>query len=127
MFDGDTELTFRSLRTGDLGSVTARQAVLYADEYGWNQDYEALVAQILARFHEAFDPKADDAWIAEADGQMVGSIFLVQSDKPGVAKLRLLYVEPDARGMGVGQRLVDTCINRARLAMSVSTCGRSPP
>lgn len=114
VFDADTELTLRSLRAGDLGSVTARQAMLYAKEYGWNQDYEALVAQILAQFHNAFDPKADDAWIAEADGQMVGSIFLVRSDEPAVAKLRLLYVEPDARGMGVGQRLVTTCVNRAR-------------
>lgn len=110
----DVGLALRDLRPGDLGFVTARQAMLYAEEYGWNRDYEALVARILADFHQAFDPQRDDAWIAEASGRMVGSIFLVRADEPGAAKLRLLYVEPDARGMGVGQRLVEACIARAR-------------
>lgn len=114
-FEGaEPEVRLRSLRPGDLGLVAARQAILYSSEYGWNGDYEALAARILADFHQAFDPRKDDAWIAEVSGRMVGSIFLVRGEEPGVAKLRLLYVEPDARGMGVGQRLVTTCIARAR-------------
>lgn len=104
----------RALRAGDLGMVTARQALLYALEYGWNADYEALVARILADFHASFDPTCEAAWIADLDGEMVGSIFLVAGDEPGVGKLRLLYVEPQARGAGVGKLLVRTCIEKAR-------------
>lgn len=104
----------RGLKPGDLGLVIARQAILYAEEYGWNGDYEALVARILADFHQSFDPARDAAWIAEMDGRMAGSIFLVHGDEPGVGKLRLLYVEHDARGAGVGQMLVAACIDRAR-------------
>jgi DNA-binding MarR family transcriptional regulator/GNAT superfamily N-acetyltransferase len=104
----------RGLESGDLGMVAARQGVIYAREYGWGADHEALVAEIAAKFHQDFDPARDDAWIAQADGRMVGSIFLVRGEAPGVAKLRLLYVEPDARGMGVGGMLVEACIARAR-------------
>lgn len=104
----------RGLKPGDLGRVVERQAVLYAEEYGWNQDYEALAARIVADFHQSFDPLREAAWIAEMDGQMVGSIFLVQSEDQKVARLRLLYVEPDARGAGVGRMLVDACIQGAR-------------
>jgi DNA-binding MarR family transcriptional regulator/GNAT superfamily N-acetyltransferase len=104
----------RGLKPGDLGLVTARQAILYAEEYGWNGDYEALVARILADFHQSFDPARDAAWIAEMDGRMVGSIFLVRGDTPRVGKLRLLYVERDARGAGVGKMLVAACIDHAR-------------
>lgn len=104
----------RSLRPGDLGMVTARQAMLYADEYGWDQGYEALVARILADFHDHFDPALDAAWIAETGDDMVGSIFLVHTDEPDLARLRLLYVEPTARGTGTGKLLVSTCIARAR-------------
>ncbi|CAN5525830.1 helix-turn-helix domain-containing GNAT family N-acetyltransferase [soil metagenome] len=104
----------RGLRPGDLGLVTARQAILYAEEYGWNGDYEALVARILADFQQSFDPDRDDAWIADLDGRMLGSIFLVHGDAPAVGKLRLLYVEPEARGAGVGKMLVAACIERAR-------------
>lgn len=110
------ELALRGLRPGDLGLVTARQAILYANEYGWNGDYEALVAHILAEFHQSFDPARDAAWIAEMDGVMVGSVFLVHGEDPAVGKLRLLYVEPAARGAGVGTRLVSACIERARAA-----------
>lgn len=104
----------RGLRVGDLGMVVARQSILYAEEYGWNADYEALIAGILADFHNGFDPAREAGWIAEMDGRMVGSIFLVAGDAPGVAKLRLLYVEPDARGAGIGKLLVAACIERAR-------------
>ena len=107
-------VSLRGLRVGDLGLVTARQAIVYAEEYGWNQDYEALVAQILSDFHSKFDPARDAAWIAEMGGRMVGSIFLMRGDAAGVAKLRLLYVEPDARGAGVGALLVENCIERAK-------------
>ncbi|NWK96517.1 MarR family transcriptional regulator [Sphingobium lactosutens] len=104
----------RGLEPGDIGRVTERQAMLYAEEYGWNRDYEALAARILADFHQSFDPAREAAWIAEMDGRMVGSIFLVRGKTAEVAKLRLLYVEPDARGAGVGKMLVDACVQRAR-------------
>jgi DNA-binding MarR family transcriptional regulator/GNAT superfamily N-acetyltransferase len=104
----------RGLEPGDLGMVIARQAILYAEEYGWNSDYEALVARILADFHQSFDPTRDVAWIAEMDGRIAGSIFLVHGDEPDVGKLRLLYVERDARGAGVGRMLVAACVDRAR-------------
>lgn len=104
----------RGLRPGDLGLVIARQTMVYANEYGWNADYEALAARILAEFHEQFDPARDAAWIADIDGRMAGSIFLVRGNTPDTGKLRLLYVEPDARGRGVGKMLVAACIERAR-------------
>lgn len=104
----------RGLKPGDLGMVIARQAILYAEEYGWNSDYEALVARILADFHQSFDPARDAAWIAEMDERMAGSIFLVHGDEPDVGKLRLLYVEREARGAGVGKMLVAACVDRAR-------------
>jgi len=97
-----------------MGWIIHRQAVLYAEEYGWNGDYEALVARILADFHQSFDPTRDAAWIAEMDGRIAGSIFLVHGDEPDVGKLRLLYVERDARGAGVGRMLVAACVDRAR-------------
>ena len=116
IFEQDTapRPVLRGLRPGDLGMVTARQAILYTGEYGWNGDYEALVARILADFHQSFDPDRDAAWIAEMDGRMAGSVFLVHGDEPDVGKLRLLYVERDARGTGVGKMLVAACIDRAR-------------
>jgi DNA-binding MarR family transcriptional regulator/GNAT superfamily N-acetyltransferase len=109
-----TQPILRGLRPGDLGLVTSRQAILYAEEYGWNADYEALVARILADFHQSFDPSRHAGWIADMDGRQVGSIFLVSGDAPDVGKLRLLYVEPEARGAGVGKMLVAACIERAR-------------
>ena len=99
---------------GDLGWVIHRQAILYAQEYGWNSDYEALAAGILSRFQATFNADREAAWIAELEGQIVGAVFLVDSGQPGVAKLRLLYVEPAARGHGVGGMLVKACIERAR-------------
>jgi DNA-binding MarR family transcriptional regulator/ribosomal protein S18 acetylase RimI-like enzyme len=100
---------------GDLGFVIHRQAQLYAREYGWDWTYEALISKILGEFIGGFDAAKEDAWIAERGGQIVGSIFLMKSDEPATAKLRLLYVEPAARGMGIGGQLVDTCIERARM------------
>jgi len=103
----------RGLRPGDIGWVTHRQALLYQQEYGWDISYEALVAEILGGFVKSFDAASESAWIAEQDRKILGSVFLVRaSDK--IAKLRLLYVEPSARGLGIGRRLVDECIAFAR-------------
>lgn len=107
-------LVLRGLVPGDIGFIVHRQAILYADEYGYDGSYEALIAGILAEFHQSFDPELEAAWIAELDGRIAGSIFLVRTAETGVAKLRLLYVEPEARGMGVGRRLVEACVDRAR-------------
>lgn len=107
-------VSLRDLRPGDLGWVTHRQGVLYAEEYGWNNEYEGLVARILADFQQNFEPQREAAWIAEIDGCVAGSVFLVRGDRPRVGKLRLLYVEPDARRRGVGKILVGACIERAR-------------
>ncbi len=108
------DVRLRDLKPGDLGQVIARQAILYAEEYGWQQDYEGLVARILGEFQQEYDATRDAAWIAEMDGSMVGSIFLVHGDQPTIAKLRLLYVESYARGAGVGGLLITACIDRAR-------------
>jgi DNA-binding MarR family transcriptional regulator/GNAT superfamily N-acetyltransferase len=108
------ELVLRPLRTGDLGWIVHRQAALYGDEYGWDWTYEALIAGILAEFVAKFDPAREQAWVAEHAGRIAGSVFLVRGDEPLTGKLRLLYVEPVARGMGIGTALVKTCIDRAR-------------
>lgn len=112
--DQPDTITFRSLVPGDMGWVIHRQAVLYAQEYGWDWTYEALIAKILGEFATSFDPSKEDGWIAERGGQILGSIFLMKGDARHVAKLRLLYVEPAARGSGIGRRLVGICIERAR-------------
>ncbi len=104
----------RDPKPGDLGLVVQRQGILYATEYGWDWTYEGLVAEIAGGFARTFDPAREQAWIAELDGQVVGSIFLMRGEEPKTAKLRLLYVEGSARGLGVGGRLVETCVNRAR-------------
>jgi len=110
----DGDLSLRRLRPGDVGWIIHRQAVLYHQEYGWDWTYEGLASRILGQFVAEFDPAKEDGWIAERRGTIVGSIFLMKSDDPAVAKLRLLYVEPSARGTGLGRRLVATCIARAR-------------
>lgn len=105
--------SIRPMRIGDIGWITHRQGVLYAQEYGWDGTYEALVAEILAGFVKTYDPDAEQGWIAQRGGQIVGSVFVVR-DSVSVAKLRLLYVEPAARGLGIGARLVHECIAFAR-------------
>ncbi len=107
------EVILRGLRVGDIGWITHRQGLLYAQEYGWDISYEALAAQILSDFVRDFDPDRSAAWIAEAAGTPVGSVFLMPAASE-TAKLRLLYVEPAARGMGLGLRLVEECIAGAR-------------
>lgn len=106
-------LVLRDLEPGDLGWVAEREAVLYAGEYGWNDDFEALVLKILADFAEARDPASERGWIAELDGQRVGAVFVVRKDT-ATAKLRLLHVERAARGRGVGRALVDACLAWSR-------------
>lgn len=110
---GPKPYRLRAPRPGDFGIVISRQAALYAREFGWDGTFEGLLAEIVAKFIRDFDPRCERCWIAERQGAIVGSVFLVRKSKH-VAQLRMLYVDAEARGLGVGSRLVDACIRFAR-------------
>jgi DNA-binding MarR family transcriptional regulator/GNAT superfamily N-acetyltransferase len=106
----------REPRAGDFGWIVSRHAELYWQEYQWGPPFEGVCAQIVADFVNKFDPKKERCWIAEANGENIGTVMLVKDEQPGVARLRLLLVDPKARGLKLGTRLVDECIKFARKA-----------
>lgn len=105
----------RQHQPGDMGWVVERQGILYVREYGWDETYEALAAEIVAQFIRNYDARRERCWIAEKDGMRVGVVFAVKASDE-IAKLRLLHVEPEARGLGIGKRLVEECVRFARQA-----------
>lgn len=111
---GQGRVTLRGPRPGDLGWVLQRSAAVYAAEFGWNSAYESLAAGILADFTAANDPVGEALWIAEQDGDPAGCALCVRGDEPDTARLRLLFVEPGARGHRIGERLLNTCVAFAR-------------
>ena len=112
--DAQPSYTLRDPKAGDFGWIISRHAELYLQEYGWGDPFEGLCAQIVADFVNNFDPKLEHCWIAELNGENVGCVMLVKDDQPGVARVRLLLVDPKGRGLGLGARLVDECVRFAR-------------
>ncbi|WP_019969612.1 GNAT family N-acetyltransferase [Mycobacterium sp. 141] len=103
-------------RPGDLGWVVMAHGEIYHQQFGWDTEFEALVARIVADYAAEHDPVREAGWIAEVDGERAGCIFCVAGDEPGVAKLRILLVTPQARGLGLGGQLVEECLRFARHA-----------
>ncbi|MCQ8191072.1 bifunctional helix-turn-helix transcriptional regulator/GNAT family N-acetyltransferase [Streptomyces rugosispiralis] len=112
----EPEVRLRGVEPGDLGWIVQRHGAVYAREFGWNAEFEALVARIVGEFGAGHDPARERAWIAELDGRPVGSVLCVRDERPDTARLRLLLVEPEARGRRIGERLVGTCVDFAREA-----------
>jgi len=111
------EVTLRPHRQGDMGWVTEKNATIYGQEYGWGPAIEFMTARICADFLEHYDPALERCWVAERGGERLGCVFLVKEpDAPGVARLRLLILDPAARGLGLGRRLVEQCVSFAREA-----------
>ncbi|SRR5579884_3838497 len=111
------EITLRGPRPGDIGWIIYRHGVIYSEEYGWNEQFEALVAQAAATFLKRNDPTRERAWIADLNGKFAGSVFVVEDhERSNTARLRLLLVEPEARGHGIGRLLVETGIDFAKKA-----------
>lgn len=106
----------RAEKPGDLGWVVMAHGEMYDEQFGWDSDFEALVARIVADYAADHDPAREAGWIAEVDGERAGCIFCVAGEEPDVARLRILLVSPRARGLGLGSRLVDECLRFARTA-----------
>ena len=114
---GDRTITVRPYRVGDVGWAIEQHGMVYAKEFGWNVEFEALVATLFARFATHHDPHSEQFWVAEVNGERVGCVFVVRNEKdPRAAQLRCLLVDPKGRGLGVGRRLVDECIHFAKSA-----------
>lgn len=109
-----SDIILRDPEPGDMGWVVERHGALYAAEYGWTTEFEALVAEIVAAYLRNLDPARERCWIAERDGQRLGSVFVVKDEEDATARLRLLIVDPAARGSGLGGRLVDEAVAHAR-------------
>jgi DNA-binding MarR family transcriptional regulator/GNAT superfamily N-acetyltransferase len=115
--NGEAKWTIRDHRVGDMGIISARQSVLYNEGYGWGSKLEAIILDITARFLREFKEGREQCWVAEREGRILGSVFIVEEPgEPNTARLRLLYVEPEARGLGIGQALVRECTQFARKA-----------
>jgi DNA-binding MarR family transcriptional regulator/GNAT superfamily N-acetyltransferase len=113
----DVVITVRPYRVGDVGWAIEQHGRLYAEEFGWNGEFEALVATLFARFATNHDPKSERFWVAEVDGERVGCVFVVRNESdPRAAQLRCLLVDPKGRGLGLGRRLVEECIHFAKSA-----------